>query len=156
MSEPDPLDESLHDHELHDEVVLSTHLIVAINEMDEPPTRDWIDHPLGVQRLLREAGFHGAGVEGRRMRLSRGAAVHRRCGSWPTLSSSASTTKSGARPLQPETLLAGSSLREPTRRRVAHPLDVNEAPVLGGAGTCTGWGRPAEGTAVGYRNEPVA
>jgi hypothetical protein len=44
----DPLDVSLHDHELHDEVTLTTQLIIAASDEDEHLSQAAIDRLLGV------------------------------------------------------------------------------------------------------------
>lgn len=44
----DPLDVSLHDDELHAEVWLTAHLIIAATELDEHLSQDEIDRLLGV------------------------------------------------------------------------------------------------------------
>lgn len=44
----DPLDVSLHDDELHDEVGLTAHLIIAASDSDEHLSKDEIDRLLGL------------------------------------------------------------------------------------------------------------
>jgi hypothetical protein len=46
----DVLDVSLHDHELHDEVVLTTHLIIAANESPGRLSQSHVDRILGVRQ----------------------------------------------------------------------------------------------------------
>lgn len=49
MSEQrDALDVSLHDHELHEEVVLTAHLIIAANESETRLGQERLDRILGV------------------------------------------------------------------------------------------------------------